>query len=71
MMNDNRQRQLLKRRGLFSPFLLLLVSLSIQAQMSRNSNRAQEVKNFNQSVSSKSKTTYIELIRKVFPGRKS
>ncbi|HEX8247291.1 MAG TPA: hypothetical protein VF599_03825 [Pyrinomonadaceae bacterium] len=70
MMNDNRQRQLLKRRGIFLPFLLLLpllVPVSTQAQMSQNSNRVQEVEDFNRPVSSNLKTTYIELIRKVFP----
>jgi hypothetical protein len=67
MINDNRQRQLLKRRGIFLPFLLLLLSISIQAQMSQISKGVQEVKDFNRPVSSNLKTTYIELIRKVFP----
>jgi hypothetical protein len=70
MINDNRQRQLLKRRGIFLPFLLLLVSVSIQAQMSPTNSRVQEIKDFNQTISGNVKTTYIDLIRKVFPDAK-
>jgi hypothetical protein len=65
MINDSGRQRLLKRRGIFSAFwLLLLASVSIQAQ---TKSRVREIKDFNQPVSGNLKTTYIELIRKVFP----
>ena len=66
MINDNRRQQLSRRQRIFLPLLLLLVSVSIQAQMSQ----INEVKDFNQRVSGNFKTTYVELIRKVFPDAK-
>lgn len=70
MINDNRQRQLLKRRTVFLSFLLLLVSVSIPAQTPRISAEMQEIKDFNRPVSVRLKTTYIELIRRIFPDAK-
>jgi hypothetical protein len=70
MINDNRQRQLLNRREILLPFLLLLFSVSMQAQMSQVNNRVEEVKDYNQRVSGNAKTTYSELIRKIFPEAK-
>lgn len=66
MINDNRRQQLSKRQRILLPLLLLLASASAQAQMSR----INEVKDFNQRVSGNYKTTYIELIRKIFPDAK-
>lgn len=49
---------------------LLMFSVSIQAQMSPGNNRVQEIKDFSQTISGDIKTTYIELIREIFPGAK-
>jgi hypothetical protein len=70
MINDNRRQQLQKRQRIFLPLLLLLISVSIQAQMSQTSNRIEEVKDYNQTISGNAKTTYIALIRKIFPDAK-